>query len=177
MWGEFSPRCVLCGPFPCHPPRYWNRRFSERDCQQSPLRHPLGPLAPIEQRKYVVFEPDAAQWNNIRMAAEVVILFAHATGRTLVLPAMQMRELHARSGEHQTVDVSCGASDVMGGCALRHGQVLCGVGPGCGGWLCCGSCGVVWCNGSLATMQMTCSRGAPGRWSQWGCMAWEDACM
>ena len=128
--GEFSPECVLCGHFP----RYWNRRFSERDCQQSPLRHPLGPLNPIEQRKYVVFEPDAAQWNNIRMAAEVVILFAHATGRTLVLPAMQMRELHARSGEHQTVDVSCRTLDVMGGCALWHGLVLCGVSPGCGGW-------------------------------------------
>ena len=37
-------------------------------------------------RKYVVFQPDLGGWNNIRMALEVVILFALVTRRVLVLP-------------------------------------------------------------------------------------------
>ena len=37
------------------------------------------------ERKYLVYQPDLGGWNNIRMAAEVAIVFAHATGRTLVL--------------------------------------------------------------------------------------------
>ena len=40
-------------------------------------------------QKYVTFEPDVGGWNNIRMQMEVVIVFAAATGRTLVIPAEQ----------------------------------------------------------------------------------------
>jgi hypothetical protein len=36
--------------------------------------------------KFVVFQPDLGGWNNIRMALEVVILFALLTQRVLVLP-------------------------------------------------------------------------------------------
>lgn len=36
--------------------------------------------------QYLTFEPDHGGWNNIRMAMETVIVFAHAMGRTIVLP-------------------------------------------------------------------------------------------
>jgi hypothetical protein len=42
-------------------------------------------MSPLKQ-KYLVFQPDLGGWNNIRMAAETAIMFAMASGRTLVLP-------------------------------------------------------------------------------------------
>ena len=63
---SFEPTCDMY-PYV----RFWNHRFRPADCYQSPLRHPSGRLAPLEERKYVVFEPDHGGWNNIRMAAEV----------------------------------------------------------------------------------------------------------
>mmetsp|Transcript_18206 Transcript_18206/g.16498 ORF Transcript_18206/g.16498 Transcript_18206/m.16498 type:complete len:673 (+) Transcript_18206:3-2021(+) len=53
--------------------------------------------------KYVTFEPDFGGWNNIRMQMELILVFALATGRTLVLPADQpMYLLHHGKG-HQKV--------------------------------------------------------------------------
>jgi hypothetical protein len=66
--------------------RFWNHRFFPEDCYQSPLRPKLKEKTPYAEQKYVVFEPDNGGWNNIRMAAETAIIFAHASGRTLVLP-------------------------------------------------------------------------------------------
>lgn len=68
--------------------KFWNQRYEQDDCYQSPLKHPMGKKAPVTEKKYVVFEPDRGGWNNIRMAAEVAIIFAHATGRILVMPPM-----------------------------------------------------------------------------------------
>lgn len=61
--------------------KFWNRRLYPEDCYKSPLTHPLGLLGPVEEQKYVVFQPDGGGWNNIRMAAEVAMIFAHVTGR------------------------------------------------------------------------------------------------
>lgn len=75
--------------------QFWNQRFSSEDCHVSPLRpsylSAFSPSAspstlPWKDMKFVVFQPDQGGWNNIRMAAETVILFALASGRTLVLP-------------------------------------------------------------------------------------------
>lgn len=72
----FAPRCEI---YPYL--QFWNKVLSEEDCYQSPLRHPLGAKGPPEELKYVVFAPDGGGWNNIRMAAETAMIFAHATGR------------------------------------------------------------------------------------------------
>lgn len=61
-----------------------------------------------EEEKYCTFEPDVGGWNNIRMQMETVLVFAAATGRTLVLPPDQpMYLLNAGKGhqkEHSFAD-------------------------------------------------------------------------
>jgi hypothetical protein len=74
----FRPKCSI------HPSiHYWNE---ETDCYVSPLQSFHGLNATLENKKFVVFQPDLGGWNNIRMALEVVILFAKVTGRILVFP-------------------------------------------------------------------------------------------
>jgi hypothetical protein len=65
---NFPPKC------PIHPYiHYWD---DDTDCFESPLRKSSGLTAKNEDRKFIVFQPDLGGWNNIRMALEVVILFA-----------------------------------------------------------------------------------------------------
>ena len=63
--------------------KFWRNQLRPKDCYESPLRvhNPTN-----ETEKFLLFEPDNGGWNNIRMAAETAIIFAHATGRTLVMP-------------------------------------------------------------------------------------------
>jgi hypothetical protein len=61
---------------------YWNDPQGDLDVDF------VSPFTPSDttEKRYITFEPDRGGWNNIRMALEIVIVFAHATGRTLVLP-------------------------------------------------------------------------------------------
>ena len=94
---SYEPSC------PMYPyVRFWNARFYPEDCYQSPFRHPLGQEAPVEELKYLVFEPDRGGWNNIRMAAETAMIFAHTTGRVLVMPpAAKMYLLHHNKNDEE----------------------------------------------------------------------------
>ncbi|KAL9191271.1 hypothetical protein ACHAXT_000977 [Thalassiosira profunda] len=62
---------------------YWNEPQGASDIS---FVSPFAPTDSSDQRRYVTFEPDRGGWNNIRMSLEIVIVFAAATGRTLVLP-------------------------------------------------------------------------------------------
>ena len=66
--------------------KFWNSHLNDQDCYVSPGRHLLKSNAPIEEQKFVIFEPDRGGWNNVRMAAETAMVFALASGRTLVIP-------------------------------------------------------------------------------------------
>lgn len=61
---------------------YWNDPQGELD------NNFVSPFAPTDknEKRYITFEPDRGGWNNIRMALEIVVVFAAATGRILVLP-------------------------------------------------------------------------------------------
>ena len=62
-------------------------RYSrEADSFFSPARHSVGGRAPVKERKYVLFGFDPGGLNNVWMAFEVAVVFAHASGRILVMP-------------------------------------------------------------------------------------------
>lgn len=68
--------CRLHFPAKCHINplvKYWDE---VTECYSSPLRPFVGRQAPLEERKFVVFQSDLGGWNNIRMALEVVVLIA-----------------------------------------------------------------------------------------------------
>ena len=60
---------------------YWDDPLSDAD--QS-FRSPF--WGQSNQKKYVSFEPDCGGWNNVRMQFEIMLVFAAATGRTLIMP-------------------------------------------------------------------------------------------
>ncbi|KAL7459060.1 hypothetical protein ACHAWC_010805 [Mediolabrus comicus] len=65
---------------------YWNDPQGELDTNF------VSPFAPTDknEKKYITFEPDRGGWNNIRMALEIVVVFAAATGRILgFVPELQ----------------------------------------------------------------------------------------
>lgn len=79
--------CKMTFPSKCKISPYVKFWDDKADCFPSILRESSGlSQLDIKKRKFVVFQPDLGGWNNIRMGLEIVILFAYATGRILVLP-------------------------------------------------------------------------------------------
>ena len=81
--------------------KYWTHEFSTRDCYISPTKleqHDLLHTSPHtntnkgdrKEHKYVVFRHDSGGWNNIRVAFESIVVYAIASGRTLVLPPKEI---------------------------------------------------------------------------------------
>ncbi len=70
----------------------YKKPLTKNDAQFRP------PLAKADngEEKYVTFELDQGGWNNIRMQMETVLVFAAATGRTLVMPPDQPMYLLGR---------------------------------------------------------------------------------
>jgi hypothetical protein len=50
---------------------------------------PITPHHGLHHDRYLSFEYDNGGWNNVRMGMEALIVVAHATGRTLVVPPQQ----------------------------------------------------------------------------------------
>lgn len=75
---------------------YWRTWRDEELAWSSSFKSKHG-----EDPKYVTFEPDEGGFNNIRMALEIVVVFALATGRTLVLPDKYPMYLLGKGGALQ----------------------------------------------------------------------------
>lgn len=65
---------------------YWKNVPNDID-----YRSPISPhhLKNESHDRYLTFEYDQGGWNNVRMGMESLIVVAHATGRTLVIPPKQ----------------------------------------------------------------------------------------
>ena len=55
----------------------------------STYESPITPHHEDHHDKYLTFEYDAGGWNNVRMGMECLLVIAHATGRTIVIPPQQ----------------------------------------------------------------------------------------
>jgi len=64
---------------------------------------PITPHHADHHDKYLTFQYDQSGWNNMRMAMEILLMVAHATGRTIVAPPPQhlylISEKHKHHGE------------------------------------------------------------------------------
>jgi len=77
--------------------QFWRRPTLNDQQYRSPF------IDESQGAKYVTFEPDVGGWNNIRMQMETVLVFAAATGRTLVLPPDQPMYLLNKGMGHSNV--------------------------------------------------------------------------
>jgi len=85
---------------------YW--RVVPGDAQ---YESPITPHHAAHDDKYITFEYDAGGWNNVRMGMECLLVVAHATGRTLVVPPQQ--HLYLLGQNHKDAE-DAKAHDEMG---------------------------------------------------------------
>jgi len=78
---------------------YW-RRVPGDDGYESPIT----PHHDEHHDKYITFQYDQGGWNNIRMGMEIVIVVAHAMGRTLVIPPEQRLYLLGKAHHDPTTN-------------------------------------------------------------------------
>jgi hypothetical protein len=112
-----SKQCSITFPQKCRINpllKYWDEVM---ECYTSPLRQFNGLSAPKEKQKFVVFQPDSGGWNNIRMALEVVILFAQV--RVLKEVANIGNDLRRNTCEAHSVG-TCAILAACGSLTHRH---------------------------------------------------------
>jgi len=73
-----------------------------------------------DEEKYISFEPDGGGWNNIRMAYETILVLAHATGRTLVLPPEKRMYLLGKGGGDHKKEFSFNDFFHLDSIAMEH---------------------------------------------------------
>jgi hypothetical protein len=92
----------------------------------STYESPITPHHEDHHDKYLTFEYDAGGWNNVRMGMECLLVVAHATGRTLVVPPQQHLYLlglnHQDKGDKEPHD-EMGFEDFFDLDLLRSHQV------------------------------------------------------
>ena len=64
-------------------------------------KSPISPHRGQQGDKYLTFEYDKSGWNNMRMAMECLLVVAHATGRTIVVPPPQLLYLLSQKHQHK----------------------------------------------------------------------------
>ena len=87
---------------------------------------PITPHHGDHHDKYLTFEYDAGGWNNVRMGMECLLVVAHATGRTLVIPPQQhlylLGQTHKDKEDKEAHD-EMGFEDFFGLDLLRSHEV------------------------------------------------------
>ena len=63
---------------------YWKDVEGDKEFES-----PISPHHGNHDDRYLTYEYDQGGWNNVRMAMECLIVVAHATGRTIVVPPQQ----------------------------------------------------------------------------------------
>jgi len=63
---------------------YWREVAGDKEFES-----PISPHHANHEDRYITYEYDQGGWNNVRMSMECLIVLAHATGRTVVVPPQQ----------------------------------------------------------------------------------------
>lgn len=78
---------------------YWRDVPADQALSGPPLALSKSDGQKSSEEQFLTFEYDIGGWNNIRMSVECMFVFAHVTGRTIVLPPAQ--QLYLVSKEYE----------------------------------------------------------------------------